>query len=185
MEGYCSQKIPFLTVIFLWDKNVDFLLSSRHDPLKIGQGEPGMGPTTNRTSNTVSMITTDASTGTSTKKIKSKLKKLTATAEELQDMIKNMVSLVKSAGKTNEPRVVPKDEGTLLLENRPINELLSLIDQHNKHLTLLKEMGMLSDEKKVAIVAEIESIFTIVNNRSINKKRSSVDISSDTSNVSN
>ena len=39
MEGYCPQKIPFLTVIFLWDKNVDFLLSSRHDPLNIGQGD--------------------------------------------------------------------------------------------------------------------------------------------------
>ena len=46
-------------------------------------------------------------------------------------------------------------------------------------------MGMLSEEKKVAIVDEIEAIFAIVNKRTSNKKRSSVDISSDTSNVSN
>ena len=142
-----------------------------------------MGTTSNKNSDTVSMITTDASTGSP--KSKTKLKKLAATTEGLQDMIKNMVSLVKSAGETNKPKELKKDEGTVLLENRPIKELLSLIDQHNKHLTLLKEMGMLSEEKKVAIVGEIESIFSIVNNRSISKKRSSVDISSDTSNVSN
>ena len=141
------------------------MLSPRHDPLKIGQGEPGMGATSNTNSDTVSMITTDASTGSP--KSKTKLKKLAATTEGLQDMMKNMVSLVKSAGENNEPKVVHKDKGTLLLENRPIKELLSLIDQHNKHLTSLKEMGMLSDEKKAAIVAEIESIFSIVNSRSI------------------
>ena len=142
-----------------------------------------MGTASNKNGDTVSMITTDASTGSP--KSKSKLKKLAATTEGLQDMIKNMVSLVKSAGKTNEPKVIKNDEGTLLLENRHVKELLSIIDQHNKHLTLLKEMGMLSEEKKVAIVGDIESIFSIVNNRSSSKKRSSVDISSDTSNVSN
>ena len=185
MEGYCPQKIPFLTVIFLWDKHVDFLLSSRHDPLKIGQDEPGMSRTNNKTSDTVSMITTDVSMGSP--KSKTKLKKMAATTDGIQDMINNMATLVKNAnaGDNSSSKAVPIDEGTLLLENRPIKELLSIIEQHNKHLNLLKDMGMLSDEKKVTIVAEIESIFKIVNNRSINKKRPSVDISSDTSNVSN
>ena len=184
MEGYCPQKIPFLTVIFLWDKNVDFLLSSRHDPLKIGEGEPGMGLTNNRTSDTVSMITSDASS-CSPKKGKGRLKKMEATTEGLEDMMKNIISLCKSGGDNKATKVKGNDKETLLLDNRPLNELFGLIDQHNKHLKLLKEMGMLSEEKKVAIVGEIEAIFAIVNKRTSNKKRSSVDISSDTSNVSN
>ena len=119
------------------------------------------------------------------KKGKARLKKMEATTEGLEDMMKNIISLCKSGGDTNVAKVKGKDEETLLLENRPLNEFFELIDQHNKHLKLLKEMGMLSEEKKVAIVGEIEAIFDIVNKRSINKKRSSVDISSDTSNVSN
>ena len=37
----CKQRIPYLTVIHLWGKCSDYLLSSRHDPLKIGLGEGG------------------------------------------------------------------------------------------------------------------------------------------------
>ena len=42
MESYGKQKTPFLTVIHLWDKMSDYLLSSNHDPLQLGPGEPGM-----------------------------------------------------------------------------------------------------------------------------------------------
>lgn len=43
MEGYCTQRVPCLTIIFLQDKIVGVLLSSRHNPISIGVGEPGMG----------------------------------------------------------------------------------------------------------------------------------------------
>ena len=45
LESYGKQKSPFLTVIYLWDKMSDYLLSSKHDPLKLGNGEPGMNNT--------------------------------------------------------------------------------------------------------------------------------------------
>ena len=37
--GYCTQTVPYFTVIHLWDKKSDYLLSSRYDPLVIGQVE--------------------------------------------------------------------------------------------------------------------------------------------------
>ena len=45
INGYCKQRIPYLTAIHLWDKVSDYLLSSRHDPVKIGRGEGGFDGT--------------------------------------------------------------------------------------------------------------------------------------------
>ena len=42
MNLYISNRIPYITVIHLWDHLSDGLLSSEHNPLKIGRGEPGM-----------------------------------------------------------------------------------------------------------------------------------------------
>ena len=42
LDLYCTQRTPYLTVIYLMDKATDYLLSSRHDPLRCGRGEPGM-----------------------------------------------------------------------------------------------------------------------------------------------
>ena len=38
INGYCKQRVPYLTTIRLWDKASDYLVASRHDPLKIGRG---------------------------------------------------------------------------------------------------------------------------------------------------
>ena len=40
--GYCLQKTPYLTVIYLCDKKSDYLLSLRHDPLNVGRGKIGV-----------------------------------------------------------------------------------------------------------------------------------------------
>ena len=42
LDIYCNQRTPYLTVIYLMDKASDYLLASRHDPLKCGRSEPGM-----------------------------------------------------------------------------------------------------------------------------------------------
>ena len=39
---YSKQRAPYLTVIHLWDKMSDYLLSSIHNKLVIGRGEVGM-----------------------------------------------------------------------------------------------------------------------------------------------
>ena len=40
-QNYSKNKVPFLTVIRMWDKMSDYLLSAKHDPLSIGSGEVG------------------------------------------------------------------------------------------------------------------------------------------------
>lgn len=42
LDLYCNQRTPYLTVIYLIYKAGDYLLASRHDPLKCGRGESGM-----------------------------------------------------------------------------------------------------------------------------------------------
>ena len=34
-DNYNSHKIPYLTVIRMWDKVYDYLLSAKHDPLRL------------------------------------------------------------------------------------------------------------------------------------------------------
>ena len=40
-DNYNTHKIPYLTVIRMWDKVSDYLLTAKHDPLAIGSGEVG------------------------------------------------------------------------------------------------------------------------------------------------
>ena len=42
IDNYHTHKTPYLTMIFLWDEKVDFLLSSKYDPLDAGTGEAGL-----------------------------------------------------------------------------------------------------------------------------------------------
>ena len=41
MDGYTKKK-PYLTVIYMWDKVKDLILSAKYDPLKKGRGEAGL-----------------------------------------------------------------------------------------------------------------------------------------------
>jgi len=41
MEGYTKKKM-YLTVMFMWDKKLEFILSAKYDPLKIERGEDGL-----------------------------------------------------------------------------------------------------------------------------------------------
>ena len=42
INNYHTHRQPFLTMIFLWDEQVSFLLSSKYEALKAGTGEAGM-----------------------------------------------------------------------------------------------------------------------------------------------
>ena len=41
---YRSHWHPYLTVLHMWDHLCDGLLSYKHNPLRIGRGEPGISP---------------------------------------------------------------------------------------------------------------------------------------------
>ena len=67
IEAYAKQKTPFLTVIHLWNTMSDYLLSSKHDPLQLGTGEPGMYDPTDTSvitnTDTISISTTSPKRG--------------------------------------------------------------------------------------------------------------------------
>ena len=42
INNYHNHKTPYLTMIYLWDEKVDFLLSSKYDPLDADTGEAGI-----------------------------------------------------------------------------------------------------------------------------------------------
>ena len=44
-QSFTKNRVPFLTVIRMWDEACDYLLSSKHDPLTIGSGEIGFEDT--------------------------------------------------------------------------------------------------------------------------------------------
>ena len=69
-QNYSKNKIPFLTVIRMWDKVSDYLLSSKHDPLTIGSGEVGFEDENNDNPPNCSGSSSDLSTLSPLKKKK-------------------------------------------------------------------------------------------------------------------
>jgi len=102
MEGYCPQKVPFLTVIFMWDKKVDFLLSSRHDPITIGLGEPGMSTVSIDNVDNVSAITSDTCTGSPRRRGPNNKKKGATTMEGVDTMVSKVMDYLKKSNSENE-----------------------------------------------------------------------------------
>lgn len=151
LDCYCSQRTPYLTVIFLWDEACDFLLASRHDPLKCGRGEPGMND---------SVISTVTSPSKSPQKGKLK-------TTGLDDMMKSVIDYCKLGGDgDSKMNTVEVDDKDVLEEDLPRSEILELINQHKLHLAFLKENDMCSEEDKMEIVSTVKRLFGIINNRS-------------------
>ena len=163
IESYGKQKVPFLTVIFLWDKMSDFLLSSKHDPLHLGTGEPGMYDPTD-----TSVITNvDSISTVSTSPKKGKKKRMFNNVDSVMgDTMKSVVDLCEVISKGN--KVVEKTEpktSDYLVENLSMDDLYKLIEQHKLHLLFLKENDLCSDGKRDEIVAKIEGVFDIISKR--------------------
>ena len=155
LANYCKQRTPYLTVIHLWDKLSDYLLSSRHDTLCIGIGEMGME---------------DSTSGESPNKGERRRKNEDPPVG-LNDAFNSVINLCnESVGFRNKP----ESNEDLKIENQSLSSLIALIEQHKSHLAFLKENDMCDDDRKGEIMNEIENIFIIINSRSKtgkNKKR--------------
>ena len=113
----------------------------------------------------VSTITLDTCTGSPRRRGPNK-KKYTTTVEGVDTMISNIMDYLRKSKDESENQKRPtRDVEELLLENRPLTEFFELIEHHQKHIKLLKDNDMLTDEKKISIITEIEDIFKMVNSR--------------------
>ena len=177
-SGYTKHSVPYITIVHLWDKASDYLLSSRHDPLKIGTGEPGMGD--DMTAITVS----SGSIGSASKKKKSRVKNRKDSNElDVEGMMKSAVAMCESntGGGTmvKGVAVAARNHSDLLLENLPLAELFALIEQHKLHLNFLEDNNLRSEMEKTEIISDIKGIFKIIKGRSgVKRVRSEADLPS-------
>ena len=156
IQGYCTQRIPYLTIIHLWDKMGDYLLSSRHDPLSIGMGEPGIS-----TDSAMSSLTGAGGKSSPNKK------KRESPESGLKEVIKSVIDLCNNGGQDKDDLKTNKSQKeNLMIENQGLPQLFALIEQHKVHLNFLMEHGMCGDDRKESIIKKIEDIFEIISRRS-------------------
>ena len=163
IESYAKQKTPFLTVIHLWDQMSDYLLSSKHDPLNLGTGEPGMYDPTD--TSVITNVDSISISSTSPKKGENKRR-----YEDVDSVMgKTMKSVVdvcevilKGNNVVDKPAPKPSD---YLVDSMSMDDLYKLIEQHKLHLLFLKDNDLCSDNKKDEIVEKIESVFDIISKR--------------------
>ena len=137
---YSKGKVPWLTVIRMWDKVSDYLLSSKHDPLDIGSGEVGFEDTTCINARNRHGSSSDLSTCTSSRKQKVKKKKLGPNGNDGFDDLSTMMSSVVSTCKELTRPSLTTSSSTinniyvLSIEDLPLGELYKFLNQHRKHL---------------------------------------------------
>ena len=104
MNLYAKQKQPYVTLIYLYDKKSNHLLSSRYDPIKIGMGEPGISCKTSNTN--TSSITSPSVSTSNTKRKRQNPEKATA---ELADVMNTMMKFCTNDIKNSSNNSSTKD----------------------------------------------------------------------------
>ena len=68
---------------------------------------------------------------------------------------------------------IDEDSGVVLVEKLPLDELYMMIQQHKLHMEFLKDNDMMTDDRKLKVVENIECIFQIIEGRisESNRKR--------------
>ena len=178
MDGYTKKK-PYLTVIYMWDKVHDLILSAKYDPLKKSRGEAGLRRDTDDMSITSTL--TSGSVSKSSRKSPSRLSptnKRTDGPSAMASMVKEVINAVyknEDQG-TYGTQQKKKDKSPVTqLEDQSLRDLMTLVEKHQKYLLFLKECGMLTEERKKSIVQETEYIFSIISSRSKKRTRTGDD----------
>ena len=147
MNLYSGNRQPFLTVIHIWDKMCDGLLASKHNPLTIGRGEPGI--TSSASISTLSNTSTSSSRQTH-------LEDSAKTFNSAMTSFMDMCNPKKTSSKDNQASQV-KDYHSMT-----IDELYKLVEYQKNHLIFLKDKGMLSNEEKGERVNKIRTINDVI-----------------------
>ena len=164
IDNYSKKK--YLTIIFLWDEEKDYILGSKYNPFSIGIGEAGVIDVEDGTE--VSQLTGRSSPE------KSKVKM--SPAEEASALVASVFSLV------NEKKDAVKDDKSI--EGQSLPELMKLHEMYLANFNFKKDNGMMTDEVKIGMMNKMERIFEIIEERSAGKKRTLDDIDNSSNNVS-
>ena len=183
-QCYSKCKVPFLTVIRMWDKLSDYLLSSKHDPLSIGSGEIGFNddnknPPTSSSSSVSSSVALPQKSIASPRRKKTKKRKIGGTEldgfDDLSTMMSSVVNTCKQLTTVSPATQSPStnvSNHTVAIEHLPLDDLYKLVEQYRKHLEFLKEVNMCDTEKTKSIVEKCENVFNIINSRTATQSNS-------------
>ena len=163
IDNYHNHRNLYLTMIYLWDEKVDFLLSSRYDPLTAGTGEAGM-----RREDEESISELSGTASSARKRSPRSKSKLRRDGKRDEGGInESMMAIVKLLKSTNENKKPPAAEESTL----SLNDLNSLYNKHVSHMSFLKDNDLLTDEKKKEILKNIEEVYGMITNTHSNNKR--------------
>ena len=167
INKYHTHKTPYLTMIYLWDEKVDFLLSSKYDPLDAGTGEAGINDEESISGHTSS--SSSFRKRSPKPKIKIKKTKQSESHKSINDSMMAIVNLLNT-NKKEEKKAAVVSEAKMSLQ-----DLNALYDKHVSHLKFMKENDLLTDEKKNNIVCNIEDVYEMITKSHSTKKRSRAD----------
>ena len=159
-----SKKKKYLTIIFLWDETKDFILASKYEALKIGLGEAGIA---GRFDDDDDMSGISNSVSSPSKSTKVKPRKIMTIEEEATEMVQTVVNLVMEKEAQNK-KIDTDNE----LENQSLSDLTELHKMYMTNFSFHKENGTLSSKRETEMLSQIDYIFSIIENRGKNKKRS-------------
>ena len=119
MNIYAKQREPYITFIHLWDDKKDGLLCSKYDPLKIGNGEPGMKANTTEGD-------TPSSMSSSSTRISSLVPKRKGLEDATVKLSQVMDSMMKYHEKTIEDEKPKRKKARESYEDLELEELQNL-----------------------------------------------------------
>ena len=178
IDSYHSNRTPYLTMIFLWDEMVDFLLSSRYDPLDAGTGEAGMLRPNDDDNSSIINISPISNSSTrpqsKSSKMKSKRSRKSNDSFDLKDTMKEMIDLISCSNKSDEssrPSQVEPTRQNVNSETLALSDLLKLLETHKSHYNFLKENNLLTEERKKTVLQDIDAAHSSISELQHNKRR--------------
>ena len=126
-----------------WDKLRDGLLASKHNPLRIGIGEPG---TSSASLSTMSTHNTNSSS--------SRMINLEDSTKSFNTAVKSFMDMCNMKEDSG-PIKGAKDDRDY--NNMSIEELYKLVEYQKNHLIFMKDMGMITNQEKNECVRKIRN----------------------------
>ena len=154
---YAKSKLPFLTVIRLWDNDIGNILCSKYDPICIGSGEVGIDE---ESCSDISVLTT----GKENKKRKAALLEST---DVLKDVIKSLKDICE------DQKTTPKIDNTQnarqntsnTIEEMSLQELFETSDQIKRQIKFVEDMNALKDDEREDLILQTREIFAEIRKR--------------------
>ena len=151
---YSKSKEPYLTVIRLWDNQVQNLLCAKYDPIYIGTGEVGM--------NDDSMD--DNSSSNSSIRSKKRKGAVTESALNLGEVLQSIKTLCDT-NKSTPVATNTQEKKRKGIEYMTLDDLYKAVEQYKRQLKFLEEMDMLDEMEKIEMVKKTKVIFEEINKR--------------------